>query len=340
MFAKLARASIALLVATGLALVPAVTAQAASNGIISVQLVDQAGKPWKVGEIAVSINSTTSNYYRQATSDYRGIVTFKSVPTSARLTVQAHPEYNMWYVGGAKGNVTVSKNKTTKVAVKVAMGGSVSGIIRTSAGVPLAQSKVTLLTTTGAYVQEKTTDESGYYKFSGLRTGTYKLQFNSRQYVNTNAARTYSWAYWGAPDGDWSAAKTISIVHQGAKVKPSALTKGNITLPRGTTVTASLAEANPGGQIEVKRYINGVYFDKEYSIVPLAEGGQSVQVRLAPGTYIVGVPYQVGGSRPMMYYTGEGQALTEDFNAAVPVEVPKSADGAQLSLTFGALPAS
>jgi len=204
----------------------------------------------------------------------------------------------------------------------------------------LGQSKVTLLTSAGVYVDEKTTDAAGRYKFSGLRTGKYKVQFNSRQYVNTPAATGYSWAYWGSPNGDWTKAVALSIYNQTSKVKASVLTKGNMTLPKGTTVTASLQSANPGGQIEVKRYVKGVYFDKEYSIVPLASGGASVQVRLAPGSYIVGVPYQVGGSRPMMYYTGEGQTLTENFNLATPVVIPTAADGAQLALTFGPLPAS
>jgi len=336
-FPKIGRLVAAVLVASALVLVPGVTAQAASTGTVSVQLTDPARKAWKVGGVTVSVNSTTSSFYREVKTDYRGIATFKGVPTSAKLLVEARTYYNLyWYLGSSKANVAVAKGKTKKVSLPVALGATISGTVKKPGGKALANAKVNVLSKSGAVLTSTNTDSAGKYTVQGLATGSYRLQFNGRQYVgpyeSDAAARDYAWSYWGSSSGSWAKAASIAVKQQGKKTAPSVKTNVNSVVTAGTLVTLTLATANAGGQVNVERIISGKVFDRETVYAPLSTDGKSASVRLAAGTYIVGSPYTEGSNKPLKYFTGNGKKLTSDRNKAVLVTV----SGSSLTLSAGA----
>ena len=208
--------------------------------------------------------------------------------------------------------------------------------IQKPGGKALANAKVNVLSKSGAVLTSTNTDSAGKYTVQGLATGSYRLQFNGRQYVgpyeSDAAARDYAWSYWGSSSGSWAKAASIAVKQQGKKTAPSVKTNVNSVVTAGTLVTLTLATANAGGQINVERIISGKVFDRETVYAPLSTDGKSASVRLAVGTYILGSPYTEGSNKPLKYFTGNGKKLTSDRNKAVLVTV----SGSSLTLTAGA----
>jgi len=83
---------------------------------------------------------------------------------------------------------------------------------------------------TGLWAGYAYTDSSGAYKFSGLASGSYKLYFNSGNYVEQ----------WYSGKNDWTAATVVTLS------APGSITDVNVIMVKGGTITGTVTDKDSG----------------------------------------------------------------------------------------------
>ena len=214
----LAAAAVAALAVAGLS-VPA-PALAAGTGNLTVQVVTPNGAPLQVTGLNIQVYEG-NDFNTGGNTDSSGKLPFSGIPASSKIRVVYIPASGSGYLSKTLTNVKLSTGQTKTVDIVAAKGATVSGKITAgSAQTALNGADVALLTSKGYVADYATSDSSGDFTISGIASGSYRIQFNTRQEHITQSAQTsFAWSYW-AGTGKASTLKLAS----GKKLKVSAQT--------------------------------------------------------------------------------------------------------------------
>jgi hypothetical protein len=224
------------LVAFGLVMVPAVTAEAATTGKITIQVVNPANKKLMLKNAAVTLTSGAKVLH--GVTNKVGKVTFR-VPAGAKQRI------SMTKTGYLPFTSKLIKGKAHKVLslrVPITKGATIAGTVTGEGGTKLSNSIVSVFTTAGTFVTSATTNSVGAYTVSGLKSGKYHVQFNSRSFYDaTNTAITgFSSTYWPTA-ATWANSTAITVKNQGKKTKASVVKAISAVVPVGHSIIGGIS---------------------------------------------------------------------------------------------------
>ena len=305
----------------GIVAVPVEAANAAvATGSISVQLTTPAGKALHKAGVRIRIENT--KWYLEGRTKSSGAVNFKYFPTTKKLKVTTYSKAGT-YVEVVKKNVTIKKNKKTKLSLKYAVGATLVGSVKNAEGGALVRAQVLALSSSGAIVGSAVTSTKGTYKMTGLKTGSVRIKFNARSgSLKENAAqRDYGWSYWKTA-GTFSDAKSVKVRQQTAKNKATTTSSISGVVAAGGKVSGSISHYPTD---EDYTYL---VFDSDRSsdtaFVDVSGGVSSFSQTLNDGVYYPGIYDAWNGI--VYWYTGDANALSTDGTLALPVTVDETTD--------------
>lgn len=318
------------IVALGIATVPAVAADAAisstqakaKTGSIAVQLVNVKGNALKK---RVNIQyGTESEYMGQVRTSAKGTVTLKKLKPGTRyITINA---YDGVYLQAVKTKIKVTAGKTTKVALKVIVGGTISGTVRDEDGAPAAGVAVALYKG-GNVVNYGVTSAKGTYKIGALTNGTYKVAFNGDSSGPIDEGYTVS--YWKNAT-TLQSATTIKVTQQTTKKAASTVKSVNGSL----TVVAAGPEQTVSGTVSIP--------GAEYVYFTNTDTGDYEEFELVDGAFVGALPYGTytlatdvyadEDDAPVTYWYVAGGSTSLDEENATPIDVT---DAGPVSVSFG-----
>lgn len=292
----------------------ATTDEVAAPGTLKVQLVTPTGSPWKRKNVhLIDHFNSAAPYYQIVTTNSSGLATFTGVPSTEPIRIQAMTWYAEFaYTSTTMENIFVPAGGTATVDLVIAKGATISGRVKTAHGV-LKNAQVVAVDSSGAATQAGTTNSHGQYRIIGLKTGTYAIQFNGRSWADSKLAvvATYGWNYLGGTSLTLANSHTVSVRQQGAKTKPTATTNINGRVAAGPRVIFALADAAPGGQLNIEKIVNGNVVSAETVYSPIYAPGTRNGVRLNAGDYRITVQYREGSDLIQYFYTGAGSPLSK-----------------------------
>jgi hypothetical protein len=319
---------VALLVAAGL-FAPSVPANAATAapGSLVVQLVAGVG---------VSANAVTAkaSHYDRVVTNASGIATFPSILGGAIVSVQVLTfEYQYEFTPTVKSGIAVAPGQVKKTSVTVARGGVVEGKVTLPGGGAFKYGQVVAVDSLGNAVANTSTDINGKYSLRGLKTGSYAIQFNGRNWADSKVAlvTNYGWGYYGG--GTLQATKKVAVTTATATSNATVRTGINGAVPSGRVTTFSLATQG-SGQLNIEKIVAGKVIVAETVFSPLYSPYKIDKVRLASGTYRLAVEYKIGATKVQYFYTGPGKKLSTDRTKAVLFTVGSG----DLAVAIGARP--
>jgi hypothetical protein len=152
--------------------------------------------------------------------------------------------------------VIVNHASVGGVAVVLPLGGSITGRVTGTGGVPLEGVSAFAGPTSGGIWEfgpgEVLTDASGDFTVSGLQGGSYKLA------IRPPLGSPYRWGYWstGGPTADWSQATAIPVSDQAAPALSAPVPSIRVGGQLGTTtvpVQVRWSASDPGSNIKADR---------------------------------------------------------------------------------------
>lgn len=325
--ATLAPLLLASIVALGVVAAPSVAADAATvskvtTGTVSVKVVNVKGKVIKSPRPEMILSGTNGN---GVNTNSKGVATFKKV-SAGKHTVDSNSGQ---YVAVSK-SVKVSAGKTTKVTVKLIVGGKISGTLRDGNGDPVPFVPVSVLSSTGKALATAYTSKSGAYVLSGLKKASYRVGFNaSIRAADVNP--DYTTTYWKSATG-FKSAKAIAVKAQTTKASATSTKKVNgviKTLPTG--IVSGILNVENADEVMFTNVVTGT------SSTFVADTGNAFTAELLVGSYRVTTDVYtavVGGSGTWerFFYTGDGLAVSAKSADALLVDV--TADSTR-QLTIG-----
>ena len=267
---KIAPLVLAGIVALGIVTVPAVAADAAAptastasstqakakTGTLTIQLVSPTGKAVKKS-IYILWSSPKDDGYAKTNS--KGAYTFKKLAPGTKYTVRTYGDSAN--LPAAKSKVKIVAGKTTKLNLKVTAGATVAGTVKSSTGSVLKGISVAALNKYGEPLSQAYTSSKGTYKLTGLKTGSYKVAFNSR--ASGAGTDLYDTTYWKKATTFKSAA-SIKVTNQTSKKAASATKSISGTITKAPTQTLSGTVLVPGAQeVEIRNIDSWDYYTAE-----------------------------------------------------------------------------
>ena len=315
--------------ASSLASVPARTAdsapapQAAAKASIIVQLVSPTKKPLALDGAYVSIATPDFEFVQGRSTNDSGRARF-SVPAGVALDIDAN---KAGYVTGTRHIGDATAGATTVLRVVLPKGASIAGTVRTAAGVVLKGSTVTVFKTNGQWVDSAVSSTKGAYRISGLASGRYRVQFNSRvddpprPVVITN----YAWNYWKA--ASWGTANAVVLTQQTSSAAATARKAVNGAVPRGSSIRGEVSIPGLAGGADVGLEPPN-FVDR--AIGRLNSAGTAFSLKAVKGKYRVYV-WGDDETDDMWWYTGDTTPPSRDEDDAKLVSFSGTAD---LTLRF------
>lgn len=259
---------------------PGIDAELAVGGSVSGRVTAPGG----AGIESVYVSACTDIYScpSSAASDAEGYYTIVGLPTGTymiRFYENFQGYINEWYDDAADFadalpvSVTLGE-ETPAINAELAPGGSISGRVTGTGGVGLGQVLARVHDAVyGTFVANSQTDSEGYYSVRGLRTGTYKVQFED--YVNG-----YPGEWYNDQPSSFSADVVAVTAPQDtpgidAELSVAGTISGKVTVPGGSGIGGvwiSLYE-DGSGTIFKSEYNNA---DGTYSISGLPTGSYTM----------------------------------------------------------------
>ena len=325
---------LALLIAVmlGLGALGAAPAFATGTGTVTVQIVTVNGAPLSLSGIFLQLyheHDGTDTYFDSQSSNLAGAYTFTGVPSSTSLTVRMVGTAS--YLSNTKSGVTVGSGHSINTTITAVRGAMVSGTV-TQGPTPLSGADVVLLDSHDNIAGGGLTDASGLYQIQ-VKAGTYRVQFNSRQFTDSAVAQNYAWSYW-KNSLKWTTAKTITVKQQSKTHVATILTGINGSITNVASVT---------GQIELTgitgpNYVEFVGTHPADSFwVKLNGSGTGFTTNVNPGKYQVAVQGNVDpilGVNPLYWYRGDSIGVTASQSKAAWVTVGSTGPSAAVTITF------
>ena len=217
-----------------------------------------------------------------------------------------------WYAGASSfataTSLTVAAGQDlTGIDAALVKGASLSGTVTAPAGVDLSSVYVTVHTGSApSYTASTSLNSDGTYKIGGLRSGSYKIQFNG--YNNGMLEQWYSGAtsFEGATPVDLTVGQNLPGID--AALVKGASVSGKVTAPPGVDLTAVRAELHDAAGIS---YLGSQYLNAD---------GAFRFAGLPAGTYKVSFYAGASGGLDQWY----GGATTS--SAATPILLADSQD--------------
>ncbi len=163
-----------------------INAQLARGGQISGLVTAEDGTP--LADANVTIYSSSNSWINSAQTDADGTYVVKGLLAGSYRLLFAPPASSAyvkeWYNNKLDRNqgdlvsVTLG-NETSGINAQLAPGGQISGQVTTEDGTPLENVAVTIYTSDGDYLASTNTNVQGGYISTGLRDGSYRVNFNS-----------------------------------------------------------------------------------------------------------------------------------------------------------------
>jgi hypothetical protein len=309
----------ALALALGVIAAPSV-AVASAPGTVTVQLVKPSGAKLAVAGIDETLlyrHNGTVLWAHFSVSDSTGKATFPSAPAGVHLNLSTSS--NSTYLSAAKGGIVAKAGKSVAVKLSVAVGATIGGILTKTGGLPIPGATVALFDPHGRRVGVGTTSAAGAYQITSIRSGKYKVEFNSRVVTSQSPAATnMSWSYWKGST-NWSTAKYLTVKQQTAHAAAShpaninGFVSGQFVLTVGVTLTGNQGSADV---LVVSQH------SAENFTTKVDAAGTSFQSYLNAGKYriaIIGAYDPVVAASPVYWYRGEftGPTLSESKAAWV-----------------------
>jgi hypothetical protein len=320
-----------LVIAAAVAL-PATPAFAAATGELVIQLVTPSHAPVKAGGINVILQERTGSKLTYSTggmTDSNGQLPIGSLPPSSKITIWFDAQQG--FVEGTTSGIKLASGQTRSVNLVAAQGASVSGTVTEGqTPTPLAGAHVSLLNSKGAVEADAATDGSGNYSITGVSSGSYRVEFNSRfEQPNSAAAQNFTWSYWDGVGKEsalkWTSAKTITLKQQSSHSgATAAIGLGGQAFEndvvRGTVSYWSPESSHAGQRVEFVAQHAADSFTTELG----SDGNLSVQVN--PGKYkiaIMGDYDTILAVTPYYWYVSDthGPATSESKASWVTVDV-------------------
>jgi len=323
----------------GLAVAPAVTADAAggtTKGTVKVQLQTPKAKDFLAKNFVILANNSKKKVVGQEKTNSHGLATFKLTPGKYTFTVATYlTKYE--YARTTSTVIGISRGQVKTIGIKTYKGAVVTGKVMTPTGFALKGATVAAVTRKGVILGSTTSDKHGKYRLAGLPTGSYAIQFNERTYDDgkNKAAKNYAWAYYkGTSLAD---AKYIKVYQQNKYAAATKTTGISGPVKKGWTISVELAQKNSAsGRLLVDHIsASGAYLQAGSVYAPF-KNGTSAKVRVVDGKYRLGVSY----AGVNYYYTGEspeGYGNTLSSNAA-DAKIYTFINGADAGAHFGPLP--
>ncbi|MCU1404919.1 MAG: Carboxypeptidase regulatory-like domain, partial [Glaciihabitans sp.] len=311
-------------VASGIFTTASSAEAAGATGTLTVQLVTPAGAAWKVEGVGVSMLSTNKPFNKSANTNKSGIANLSGIPAGAEVTVQAKTWDNHYEYTPTIKVVTVGSGQKLSTKLIVARGGVVEGTVTVATGA-LKYANVAAIDGAGNPVATTTTDAKGFYSLRGLKTGSYAIQFNARNFINNTSPNvsTYGWAYYttsASSSASLAGAKRIAVKQAGATSTTSvASVSKNVSgkVVAGPGAKFALATSGTGGQLNIEKISAKKTIVAETVYAQLYAPGTAATVRLNAGTYRLTVEYKIGTATVQYFYTGANKPLSKDRTKAV-----------------------
>ena len=266
---KIAPLVLAGIVALGIVTVPAVAADAAAptassasstqakakTGKLTVQLVRASGKAY-TQKIELSVDGAKN--YMVVSTNSKGAFTLTKLKPSSKYTIRYYGS-NV-YLPATK-TAKVVAGKTTSVKLSVIAGATMAGTVKSSTGSAVEGIEVAALNKYGEPLSHAYTSSKGTYKLTGLKTGSYKVAFNSR--ASGAGTDLYDTTYWKKATTFKSAA-SIKVTNQTSKKAASAAKSISGTITKAPTQTLSGTVLVPGAQeVEIRNIDSWDYYTAE-----------------------------------------------------------------------------
>jgi hypothetical protein len=324
-------ATILAVVIAGLA-IPA-PAFATGTGTLKLELETPAGTPLPLTNVDTDVfhqHGEFDTYFNELQTNGLGQVTYTGVPAGVHLTVNAFS--NSAYVGSSKSDLEVTSGHTLTVKLVYAFGATVNGTL--ISGGPLSGADVALLGASGKLHYYATTNGSGAFSITGVKSGTYRVQFNSRKvHSQTFAALNAGWSYWNGATSqstrNWISANTLTVVQQTAHAGPSTKTVsgavGALYTLSGDVEYWSPASSHAGQDVQIVGTYAADSFDTKLN------GSGELYTWLNPGKYRVAIDGDfdtITGVLPVYWYKSdaEGPATSESSATWITFAGNKSID--------------
>ncbi|NQX33806.1 carboxypeptidase-like regulatory domain-containing protein [Herbiconiux sp. VKM Ac-2851] len=218
------------------------------TGAVSGTVTDAStGRPLAGVSVQARPKSGSYTFGQTAVTDAAGAYRITGVaPGATTLSFDASAEsayIDEWWNDRASQSeatfFTVSSGKTTVGRdAALAPGGSISGTIKGTGGVPLQYVSVQVVNPDGSIVGWANTNAAGAYVIGGLRSGSYLLGVD----LSPSADYTPQW---------WKGKPTRETATPIAVTAGQAVTKRDITLTRGATVSGTVTSATTGAPLSM-----------------------------------------------------------------------------------------
>jgi hypothetical protein len=287
---------------------------ATATGTVTVQLVKPSGAKLAVAGIDETMlyrHNGTVLWAHFAVSDGTGKATFPGAPAGVHLNLSTSS--NSTYLSASKGGIVAKAGKSVSVKLSVAVGATIGGILTKTGGLPVPGATVALFNSHGNRVGLGTTSATGAYQIAPIRSGKYKVQFNSRAVTSLSpAATSMSWSYW-KNSTSWTTATYVTVKQQTAHASAShpASINGFVSGQFVLTVDVNLTGNHGSADVLFVSQRKAENF-----VTKVDAAGTSFQSYLNAGKYriaIIGAYDPIVGASPVYWYRGDltGPTLSE-----------------------------
>lgn len=296
---------------------------AAADGTVTVQLVTPAKAALRLAKATVEIYSDDFSILRTKKTNSDGRAKF-SLPSGTPLTIYTT---RAGFVDSVRHIAGVTAGATSTLRVALPRGATVSGTVVNESSTPLRGSTVSVYSPSGTPLVSTVANAKGIYRITGLSTGSYRVQFNSRvsDSPRPGVITNYAWNYW--KKSSWASATPISLKQQTATTAATVRKKINSVVPTGKSIKGALSVAGLSGGADVGlEALN--YVDTTFGRLNAA--GTAFSVKAVKGKYRVYV-WGDDAADDIWWYTGETTPPSHDEDDA---KVVTFSGAASITLTF------
>jgi len=156
------------------------------GGKITGRVTDASGTPMR--GVTAALYTSSGSYLTIQSTDSNGNYTFIGFASGTYKVEFSETGYSdVWYYGATSKEtatlITVNSPDTTSgIDGVMGIGGKITGRVTDASGTPMSGVTAALYTSSGSYLTIQSTDSNGNYTFTGLASGTYKVEFSKLGY--------------------------------------------------------------------------------------------------------------------------------------------------------------
>jgi hypothetical protein len=204
-------AIVSAVVALGAVGAPAATAAEPATGTITVMLMTPPKEPLPLVNVGI-VMTNEFGATRTGLTNLEGELTLENVPVGSHWSIAATPQLvaGRWgRLAGVRWGVTVEAGQHDWVVVVLRYGGSITGGVTTSAGIPARNAQVTAVGGWSNKTYRTSTDNSGRYSLGSLPSGGYTVTYGSKTlgFATTTADITAQYS-----NNPWSVLTGVDVV--------------------------------------------------------------------------------------------------------------------------------